>query len=312
MQRMRRGAAITAVVMLLVAAAVAVAATPTAGTGGARDITESSATVTGTVNPNGEATTFYFEYGPTKTYGSRTPDQGPTAAVKANQPVSAALTGLSPDTTYHYRLVAVNPSGTKQGGDKAFKTKQAPPSVTLGAVPAKVTAGGSSTLSGKLTPSPGKSPAGVKITLEVGGKAVATATADATGLFSFKQSPGVNTTYTAVAATNPKATSAPAVVGVRLRVTLQLSTTHPKRGKRVTFSGTVSPARTGQLVRIQKKVSGKWRTVKTGVLQAGPAADQSSYSVAVRVRTKGTYRAYAAGDAANLAGASRGRVIRPR
>ncbi|RYZ13646.1 MAG: hypothetical protein EOO70_08385, partial [Myxococcaceae bacterium] len=68
-------------------------------------ITGSSATLRGAVNPNGAATTAYFEYGLTNAYGSTaqvslSPVDGTTA-----QSVSVFLTGLQPATAYHYRLV---------------------------------------------------------------------------------------------------------------------------------------------------------------------------------------------------------------
>src|SRR5437764_14344390 len=99
---MRTRVLVTALVALLSLPAIAWAALPTASTGGTRDITQTTATLRGSINPNGEATTFHFEYGTTKAYGSTTPDQGPTAAVKRGQAVSAAVSGLTPATKYHY------------------------------------------------------------------------------------------------------------------------------------------------------------------------------------------------------------------
>ena len=65
-------------------------------------------TLSGTVNPNGFATTAYFEYGLTTTYGSSasvtlSPSNGTTA-----QNVSTTLTGLTPGTLFYYRLTASN------------------------------------------------------------------------------------------------------------------------------------------------------------------------------------------------------------
>jgi hypothetical protein len=95
---------------------------PTVVTGSATGVTSTSATLTGTVNPNGQATTYHFDYGRTVTYGGRTPD---TAAGSANTAtsVTAALTGLARKTLYHYRLVATNPSGTTVGADATFTTR---------------------------------------------------------------------------------------------------------------------------------------------------------------------------------------------
>jgi hypothetical protein len=295
------------------------AAAPSASTGGTQNITQTSALLKGTINPNGEATTYYFQYGTTKAYGSQTPTQGPTAATKGNMPVSAALDGLAPATTYHYRLVAVNASGAKVGGDKTFKTLKPAPTVSLSALPARLVYGAGTTLAGQFTPSPGSPVAGIKITLQQDQsfpfsdfKAAATVKTDAAGHFSFRQIPLTSTSYRVESATNPKATSAAVVVPVAFKVTLSLSTSHPRRGKTVVFSGTVGPQRNGALVRIQKLVHGHWRTVKTGVLAPSPGAAISAYRVRVRVRTRGYYRAYVGGDALNTAGASRRRLIRPR
>jgi hypothetical protein len=95
---------------------------PTVVTGSATGITSSSATLTGTVNPNGRATTYHFDYGRTTTYGGRTPDAAAGSAGAATS-VTAALTGLARKTLYHYRLVASNPSGTAVGADATFTTR---------------------------------------------------------------------------------------------------------------------------------------------------------------------------------------------
>jgi hypothetical protein len=96
-------------------------------TGPAENVTTSSAKVTGTVNPGGAATTYHFEYGTTTSYGIST-DPNDAGAGNADLGVSANLTGLTAQTTYHYRLVA----GGVNGQDRTFKTgpNPRPPSVT--------------------------------------------------------------------------------------------------------------------------------------------------------------------------------------
>jgi hypothetical protein len=91
----------------------------------AQDITSSRATLKGTVNPNGKATTYLFEYGPTAAYGSQTPE-GSAGQSKSAVPVTAAVSGLAPDTIYHFRLVADSGKGTTRGPDKTFTTLPAP------------------------------------------------------------------------------------------------------------------------------------------------------------------------------------------
>lgn len=81
-------------------------------------------TLNGVVNPQGNATSYQFDYGPTTAYGRTTA----TATVDGADPqgVTASLTGLSPATTYHYRLVASQGSLTTTGADLSFTTAPAP------------------------------------------------------------------------------------------------------------------------------------------------------------------------------------------
>ncbi len=105
---------------------------PAAATESATGIGEVSATLNGAVNPNGLATDYHFDYGTGKSYGSSTPTQSAGSA-SAVQTVSQQLTGLSPATTYHYRLVASNADGTTRGSDVTFTTSPArPPSALTG------------------------------------------------------------------------------------------------------------------------------------------------------------------------------------
>jgi hypothetical protein len=100
---------------------------PRATTGTAADVTQTSATLSGVVNPGGAPVTYHFEYGPTPSYGSRAPDaDGDAGSDAADRSVSTAIGGLAPATTYHYRLVASNcggcSGGTVGGDDQVFTT----------------------------------------------------------------------------------------------------------------------------------------------------------------------------------------------
>lgn len=138
------------VVVLLGAPAAVAAAEPVASTGNATAITSISARLNGTVNPEGQATTYQFEYGTTTSYGSET---APTAAGSgsADVKVLAQLTSLTPNTTYHYRLIATNASGTTLGSDVSFKTPKPPVPVVSTGHPTDVTQT-SATLSGTVNP----------------------------------------------------------------------------------------------------------------------------------------------------------------
>jgi hypothetical protein len=94
---------------------------PLAVTGPATGVNFNSATLTGDVTPNGFDTTASFEWGPDTSYGSSTPAEFVGNGSDAI-PYSAGLTGLTSETTYHYRLVATNPMGTSYGADAEFTT----------------------------------------------------------------------------------------------------------------------------------------------------------------------------------------------
>lgn len=98
---------------------------PSVSTGSATSVTESGATLNGTVNPNGGSTVAYFEYGPTKEYGETTEWLG-VGSGEVSQNVKHGIVGLNPETEYHYRLVGNNGKGTVQGSDKTFTTTSSP------------------------------------------------------------------------------------------------------------------------------------------------------------------------------------------
>jgi hypothetical protein len=124
---MRIGTTVLLTGLVLAAAgagSAAVAAAPTAITGPVSAVGTTTATATGTVHPGGESTTWYFEYGTSTSYVRRTPTRSVSGTT--NVPVSAELTSLAPGTTYHYRLVATNGSGTARGADGIFTTSSTP------------------------------------------------------------------------------------------------------------------------------------------------------------------------------------------
>ncbi len=123
---------------------------PAAATGAASSITGTGATVAGTVNAHGQATAYVFEYGTSTSFGSISTPTGAGSST-ADLPVTANLSGLAPGTTYYYRLVASNPSGTTNGPVGSFTTTgSAAPVVTTGAASAITPTG--ATLSGTVNP----------------------------------------------------------------------------------------------------------------------------------------------------------------
>jgi hypothetical protein len=96
-----------------------------ATTGAATGIGPTSATLMGSITEIGVPTSYRFEYGPTTAYSSETQaiDLGSEVTVL---PVAATLDGLSPGTTYHFRVVATNKAGVGYGHDQTFTTLPAP------------------------------------------------------------------------------------------------------------------------------------------------------------------------------------------
>jgi PKD repeat protein len=102
---------------------------PTAVTGQASSVGQTAAQLNASINPNGNATACSFQYGPTVSYGSSAPCAPSPGSGTSAVATSAAITGLSPATSYHFRVVAESPSGTRAGADETFAT-QATPSTT--------------------------------------------------------------------------------------------------------------------------------------------------------------------------------------
>jgi hypothetical protein len=108
-------------------AGVAIAASsPTASTGSATSIHTTSAVLNGTVNPNGAATAYRFEWGLTSAYGLSSSTKSAGSGTK-NVNVARTATNLIPGTTYHYRLDALSKNGAGFGADRKFKTSGNPP-----------------------------------------------------------------------------------------------------------------------------------------------------------------------------------------
>jgi hypothetical protein len=109
---------------------------PDVTTGSADNIAATSATLHGTVNPDGvQLNGCHFDYGTTASYGHSVPCSPDAASIPADSTdhaVSADLSGLTADTTYHFRLVAANANGTVPGADQTFTTPP-PLVVTTGA-----------------------------------------------------------------------------------------------------------------------------------------------------------------------------------
>jgi hypothetical protein len=100
---------------------------PTVDTPFGTNVTASSATLVATgVLPNVvAASTLRFDYGPSDAYGQTTSISLPAGGISPATS-AAAVSGLTPSTTYHVRAVLITPGGTATSGDRTFTTAAGP------------------------------------------------------------------------------------------------------------------------------------------------------------------------------------------
>jgi phosphodiesterase/alkaline phosphatase D-like protein len=125
---------------------------PDVSVGAPSNVQRTSVTLNGTVTPDGfEANPIQFEYGPGQSYGTVAAASPPVCpAVSPSCPVSVNLTGLKPETTYHYRLDASDVNGTDEGRDVTFTTP--PPVNSVSSSAASGVTATTATLNGSLAP----------------------------------------------------------------------------------------------------------------------------------------------------------------
>jgi CSLREA domain-containing protein len=129
-------------------------APPVAVTNAADGVGDSAATLHGTVTPNTGDAQVRFEYGTSTAYGTQTDVQHLSGF--AGQAASAGITGLTPGTTYHFRVIATNADGSVSGDDQTF--------TTTGTAPG----GGANTPGGGGSQNPAGTPAGSELAAVTG------------------------------------------------------------------------------------------------------------------------------------------------
>lgn len=99
---------------------------PKAWTTHAYGVNATEAVLAGFINARGHNTVWRFKWGKTRAYGHIAPPGGIEEGFSNDQPeeVEAILIGLTPGTTYHYRIVAYSHGEKVFGGDKSFRTKR--------------------------------------------------------------------------------------------------------------------------------------------------------------------------------------------
>jgi hypothetical protein len=286
----------TLALMLVCPAAAQAAAAPGVTTGGAANVQQQTARLTGTVDPNALETKYQFQYGTTSAYGDATGEVALSG--DGRKTVTADISGLAPATKYHYRLIARNDKGLTKGADRTFTTQKQPLGVTFAATPNPQPFGGTTTLGGTLT---GTDNAGRDVVLQsnpfpytqgfktVGNKLVT----DAQGNFSFGlfQIP-LNTQYRVALPDKPSVVSPIVVVSVQVSVSSRVATYRVKKGHKLTISGAIRPAVDGTPLAIQKKNGDHWVTV-AGFAARHNSSASSIYSKKITVSRGGTYRVYA-------------------
>jgi hypothetical protein len=296
-------------------AASALAAVPAVRTGVASLITYNSAVVAASVNPNSSATVVYFQYGTTNKYGAQSAPTELAAGARA-VPVSTMLTGLTAATTYHYRIVATNSSGTSLGADRVLATARIPLALAITAAPNPVAFGGAVTVEGTLAGT-GSANAPVQLQEEqfpytagftnLGNPELTLAN----GTFVFNElGLGLNTQYRVVAG---KVASTAVVVSVAVDVSLQTRSEGTKRHPAVRFSGTISPAEPGSRIAIERLIGTSWKVLGGTVASSTVVANVVHFAKTIQLHSGGFFRALALPvEGAHVAGYSGPMLVRLR
>ena len=129
-KRILRSVLAVGVLVLGLSGTALAASSPAVTTGQATKITTTTAVLNAAVRPNSSQTTVGFQYGITSAYGQVSGNHVVGAGAKSVT-VSIKITGLTPGTIYHYRVVASNNSGSAIGTDRTFTTAGPPPAAVV-------------------------------------------------------------------------------------------------------------------------------------------------------------------------------------
>jgi len=310
-----RGAVVVlAAAVALIAPATASAAAPGVAVRAESNVTFNSVFVNARIDPNNIRTTYFVRFGLTKLYGLETAHQE-AGSGGAPRDVSIPLTGLAPDTRYHYRVIAVNENGAiTRSQDQTFRTRKQPLGVTLVATPAAVAPNAPTVLTGQLT---GTNNANRDVRVEASQWPYTTGFAqignrivtDSLGNFTFNVlNVPFNTQFRVALAQRPEVVSPVVVVAVPMAVKTDIRTVKTFRhSKKVRFKGTVAPAPVSPSLVVQKKRDGLWTTIASAGKWTASATGLT-FKKKVRIGKSGQFRLVAQ-DTAGKYAAGAGRVL---
>jgi hypothetical protein len=260
---------------------------PTVGNQHATAATETGVHLSATLNPQGAATTYYFQYGRSTGYGNRTARISVPAGT-AQVAVAADVAGLRPYTRYHWRIYATNSAGRTPGRDHTFRTARLATAVTLFSDHGTVPWGRGVMLGGRVT---GSGTNGMSLALQqdafpfqTGFTTLRTTHARNDGGYLFSvDNVWTLTRFRVVSQTLHPLYSAVTAVRAKARPTIHLRLLSRKRAR---ISGKIQPAITGELSLQRRARSGRWFQVKHRTL-----TDSKRYSLKVW-RARKVTRAY--------------------
>jgi hypothetical protein len=237
-------------------------------------IQAAGATLSGNVDPHGAATTYYFQYGQTTSYGTRRPSPaGELAAGTGKVPVTVTLTGLQPYTRYHWRLVATNAAGKTVGSDHVFRTARLASAITIGLSRRTVPWGRGVSLGGRVS---GAGISGMTLALQQeqfpfgqGFREVRTTRTGRDGGYLFTiDNLWSATRFCVVSRTQPVTTSPVVTANVAVRATIRARLRTRKRAR---IAGYIQPAVRGTVFLQRRRPSGRWRTMRSVFVQPADA-----------------------------------------
>ncbi len=243
------------------------------------------ATLRAGVDPAGQDTTVVFEYGLTPEDLVRRTAPVIVGGDRSFEVVGAPIGGLIPFTTYVFRALATNATGTTVGPTLPLVTPASVTKIVATAAGRTATWGRSSQIVGRID---GVGIKGVRLALmrqdfpfSKGPSEVATTSTAAGGAYGFTVGPLTATTkFWVQARVASLVSSAPVVVYGKLRVALKA--TKPARTK-VTLTGTVAPHVAGARATLQRRAgSGRWITVSRPTLTRDGQANRSTFTATGR------------------------------